>query len=144
MGVSPCQCTIQQSACSILHLTIGGIVADVEYIFHLLEPSCQSNSSFSSFDVARLSVQEFLVGTTTSGVHNSFYTSTSSLRCSISMVLVCLKVIMEYLVKIRKKARILELKRRHLKKLILTSYTPYPSRKIRHICTCTSQETTKI
>ncbi|GJZ17072.1 hypothetical protein Tco_0553195, partial [Tanacetum coccineum] len=40
-------------------------------------------------------------------------------------------VIMEYLVKISKKARILEFKRRHLKKLTLTSYTPYPSRKIR-------------
>ncbi|GJW53674.1 hypothetical protein Tco_0097759 [Tanacetum coccineum] len=34
-------------------------------------------------------------------------------------------VIMEYLVKISKKTRILELKRRHLKKLTLTSYTPY-------------------
>ncbi|GJW96087.1 hypothetical protein Tco_0177895 [Tanacetum coccineum] len=33
-------------------------------------------------------------------------------------------VIMEYLVKIIKKARILELKRRNMKKLILTSYTP--------------------
>ncbi|GJZ36189.1 hypothetical protein Tco_0582006 [Tanacetum coccineum] len=33
-------------------------------------------------------------------------------------------VIMEYLVKISKKARILELKRRHLKITILTSYTP--------------------
>ncbi|GJX63659.1 hypothetical protein Tco_0296559 [Tanacetum coccineum] len=40
-------------------------------------------------------------------------------------------VIMEYLVKIRKKARILELNRRHLKISVLTSYTPYPSRKIR-------------
>ncbi|GKA45477.1 hypothetical protein Tco_0738273, partial [Tanacetum coccineum] len=37
--------------------------------------------------------------------------------------------IMEYLVKISKKACILELKRRHLKKLTLTSYTPYTSRK---------------
>ncbi|GJS77713.1 hypothetical protein Tco_0727594 [Tanacetum coccineum] len=53
-------------------------------------------------------------------------------------------VIMEYLVKISKKARILELKRRHLKIIVLTSYTPYPSRKIRRICSCTSQETTKI
>ncbi|GJS21088.1 hypothetical protein Tco_0449720 [Tanacetum coccineum] len=53
-------------------------------------------------------------------------------------------VIMEYLVKISKKARILELKRRNIKKLILTSYTPYSSRKIRHICAYTSQETTKI
>ncbi|GJW32974.1 RNA-directed DNA polymerase, eukaryota, reverse transcriptase zinc-binding domain protein [Tanacetum coccineum] len=35
-----------------------------------------------------------------------------------------LRVIMEYLVKIRKKARILELKRRNMKKLTLTSYTP--------------------
>ncbi|GKA56607.1 hypothetical protein Tco_0755679 [Tanacetum coccineum] len=52
-------------------------------------------------------------------------------------------VIMEYLVKISKKARILRLKRRHLKITILTSYTPYPSRKIRHICACTSLKTTK-
>ncbi|GJT32925.1 hypothetical protein Tco_0923344 [Tanacetum coccineum] len=52
-------------------------------------------------------------------------------------------VIMEYLVKISKKARILELKRRHLKITILTSYTPYPSRKIRRICAFTSQKTTK-
>ncbi|GKA28966.1 hypothetical protein Tco_0715211 [Tanacetum coccineum] len=51
---------------------------------------------------------------------------------------------MEYLVKISKKARIMELKRRHLKISVLTSYTMYPSRKIRHICACTSQETTKI
>ncbi|GJT25475.1 hypothetical protein Tco_0895412 [Tanacetum coccineum] len=54
------------------------------------------------------------------------------------------EIIMEYLVKISKKARILELKRRHLKITDLTSYTPYPSRKIRRICACTSQETTKI
>ncbi|GJR00589.1 reverse transcriptase domain-containing protein [Tanacetum coccineum] len=53
-------------------------------------------------------------------------------------------VIMEYLVKISKKERILELKRRHLKITILTSYTPYSSRKIWRICACTLQETTKI
>ncbi|GJZ40178.1 hypothetical protein Tco_0586741 [Tanacetum coccineum] len=53
-------------------------------------------------------------------------------------------VIMEYLVKINNKARILELKRRHLKIIVLTSYTLYPSRMIRRICACTSQETTKI
>ncbi|GJX80855.1 hypothetical protein Tco_0329004 [Tanacetum coccineum] len=53
-------------------------------------------------------------------------------------------VIMEYLVKISKKARILELKQRHLKITVLPSYMPYPSRKIRSICACTSQETTKI
>ncbi|GJU47801.1 hypothetical protein Tco_1217356 [Tanacetum coccineum] len=52
-------------------------------------------------------------------------------------------VIMEYFVKIRKKARILELKRRNLKNTILTSYTSYPSKKIRRICAYTSQETTK-
>ncbi|GJX88476.1 hypothetical protein Tco_0340490, partial [Tanacetum coccineum] len=51
--------------------------------------------------------------------------------------------IMEYLVKISKKARILELKRRHLKITVLTSNTPYPSRKIRRICVCTSLKTTK-
>ncbi|GKA57368.1 DNA-directed DNA polymerase [Tanacetum coccineum] len=39
-------------------------------------------------------------------------------------------LIMEYLVKISKKAHILELKQRHLKITVLTSYTPYPSRKI--------------
>ncbi|GJU74397.1 hypothetical protein Tco_1265802, partial [Tanacetum coccineum] len=53
------------------------------------------------------------------------------------------KVIMEYLVKISKKARILDLKRRYLKITVLTPYTPYPSRKIQHICACTSQKTTK-
>ncbi|GJR36432.1 zf-CCHC domain-containing protein [Tanacetum coccineum] len=52
-------------------------------------------------------------------------------------------LIMEYLVKISKKARIVELKRRHLKITILTSYMSYPSRKIRRICAYTSQETTK-
>ncbi|GJX18595.1 hypothetical protein Tco_0221272 [Tanacetum coccineum] len=52
-------------------------------------------------------------------------------------------VIMEYLVKISKKARILELKRRNIKITVLTSYTSYPSRKIRRICACTSQKTTK-
>ncbi|GJR19894.1 hypothetical protein Tco_0968421 [Tanacetum coccineum] len=54
-----------------------------------------------------------------------------------------LSVIMEYLVKISKKARILELKRRNMKIVVLTSNTPYPSRKIRRICACTSQKTTK-
>ncbi|GJW87845.1 ribonuclease H-like domain-containing protein [Tanacetum coccineum] len=53
------------------------------------------------------------------------------------------KVIMEYLVKISKKARILELKQKHLKITVLTSNTPYPSRKIRRICAYTSQKTTK-
>ncbi|GJT50299.1 retrovirus-related pol polyprotein from transposon TNT 1-94 [Tanacetum coccineum] len=52
-------------------------------------------------------------------------------------------LIMEYFVKISKKARILELKRRHLKITVLTSNTPYPSRKIRRICACTSPKTTK-
>nr|GEX21584.1 UBN2 domain-containing protein [Tanacetum cinerariifolium] len=37
------------------------------------------------------------------------------------------------------KACILELKRRHMKITVLTSYTLYPSRKIRRICACTSQ-----
>ncbi|GJS03214.1 hypothetical protein Tco_0319722 [Tanacetum coccineum] len=50
-------------------------------------------------------------------------------------------LIMEYLVKISKKARILELKRRHLKITILTSNTSYPSRKIWHICAYTLPKT---
>ncbi|GJS99581.1 hypothetical protein Tco_0820751 [Tanacetum coccineum] len=44
---------------------------------------------------------------------------------------------------ISKKARILELKRRHLKIIVLTSNTSYPSRKIGCICACTSQKTRK-
>ncbi|GKB77218.1 hypothetical protein Tco_0944113, partial [Tanacetum coccineum] len=51
-------------------------------------------------------------------------------------------VIMKYLVKISKKARILELKRRHLKITVLTSNTPYPSRKIRRINRLTKKEIT--
>ncbi|GJV63865.1 zinc finger BED domain-containing protein RICESLEEPER 2 [Tanacetum coccineum] len=51
--------------------------------------------------------------------------------------------IMKYLVKISKKARILVLKRRHLKITVLTSNTPYPSRKIRRNCACTSLKTRK-
>ncbi|GKG09867.1 hypothetical protein Tco_0338613, partial [Tanacetum coccineum] len=51
--------------------------------------------------------------------------------------------IMEYLVKISKKTRILELKQRHLKITVLTSYTSYPSRKIQRISACTSLKTTK-
>ncbi|GJZ17845.1 ribonuclease H-like domain-containing protein [Tanacetum coccineum] len=42
-------------------------------------------------------------------------------------------LIMEYLVKISKKARILELKRRYIKITVLTTNTPYPSRKIRRL-----------
>ncbi|GJZ44791.1 hypothetical protein Tco_0592387 [Tanacetum coccineum] len=53
------------------------------------------------------------------------------------------RLIMKYLVKISKKARIMELKRRHLKITVLTINMPYPSRKIRHICACTSQKTTE-
>ncbi|GKB50720.1 hypothetical protein Tco_0901473 [Tanacetum coccineum] len=51
---------------------------------------------------------------------------------------------MEYLVKIGKKARILELKRRNMKITLLTTNTPYPSRKIRRICACTSPSITLI
>ncbi|GKC87663.1 hypothetical protein Tco_1148312, partial [Tanacetum coccineum] len=51
--------------------------------------------------------------------------------------------IMEYLVKISKKACILELKRRYLKITVLTTNMPYPSRKIRRIYACTSLKTMK-
>ncbi|GKC01317.1 hypothetical protein Tco_0987453 [Tanacetum coccineum] len=66
-----------------------------------------------------------------------------SLTLPAALLAVTVPVIMEYLVKISKKARILELKQRHLKILTLTSYTSYPSRKIRRICACTSQKTMK-
>nr|GEU37101.1 hypothetical protein [Tanacetum cinerariifolium] len=50
---------------------------------------------------------------------------------------------MEYLVNISKMARVPELKLRYLKITVLTTNTLYPSRKIRRICACTSQKTTK-
>ncbi|GJU30073.1 hypothetical protein Tco_1173662 [Tanacetum coccineum] len=53
------------------------------------------------------------------------------------------EIIMVYFVKISKKARILELKRRNLKNIVLIFNTPYSSRKMRRIRACTSQETTK-
>ncbi|GJT35536.1 retrovirus-related pol polyprotein from transposon TNT 1-94 [Tanacetum coccineum] len=62
---------------------------------------------------------------------------------NLNQITLRIAVIMEYLVKISKKARILELKRRNLKITVLTTYTPYPSRKIRRICACTSLKTTK-
>ncbi|GKB37774.1 hypothetical protein Tco_0882716 [Tanacetum coccineum] len=62
---------------------------------------------------------------------------------NVTFIASFIPLIMEYLVKISKKARILELKRRHLKITVLTSNTPYPSRKIQHICACTSLKTTK-
>nr|GEW01072.1 hypothetical protein [Tanacetum cinerariifolium] len=52
-------------------------------------------------------------------------------------------IIMEYLVKISKKARIRELKRGDLKITVLITNTSYPSRKIRRIRAYTSQKTTK-
>ncbi|GJS02775.1 reverse transcriptase domain-containing protein [Tanacetum coccineum] len=52
-------------------------------------------------------------------------------------------IIMEYFVKISKNARILKFKLRNLKNAVLKFNTPYPSRKIRRIYACTSQETTK-
>nr|GEX96559.1 retrovirus-related Pol polyprotein from transposon TNT 1-94 [Tanacetum cinerariifolium] len=61
MRVPPCHRTNLQSACSVLHLTVGGTITDVEHIFNLLEPSCQSNGSFRSFEVVRLAVLEILV-----------------------------------------------------------------------------------
>ncbi|GJY36657.1 pyruvate dehydrogenase (acetyl-transferring) kinase, mitochondrial [Tanacetum coccineum] len=54
-----------------------------------------------------------------------------------------LLLIMEYLVKVNKKAHILELKRRNMKIIVLTTNTPYPSRKIRRICVYTSPKTMK-
>ncbi|GJV79017.1 hypothetical protein Tco_1514887 [Tanacetum coccineum] len=53
------------------------------------------------------------------------------------------KLHMEYLAKISKKARILELKRRYLKITVLTTNTSYPSKKIRRICAYISLKTTK-
>ncbi|GJU82632.1 retrovirus-related pol polyprotein from transposon TNT 1-94 [Tanacetum coccineum] len=50
------------------------------------------------------------------------------------------KVIMESLVKKKQKDAILELKRRHLKKVSICINTPYPSRKIRRISAISSQE----
>ncbi|GKF09640.1 hypothetical protein Tco_0043864, partial [Tanacetum coccineum] len=48
--------------------------------------------------------------------------------------------IMESLVKNKQKGTILELKRRHLKKVSICINTPYPIRKIWRICASSSQE----
>ncbi|GJZ84396.1 hypothetical protein Tco_0649735, partial [Tanacetum coccineum] len=74
------------------------------------------------------------------GAASSWWVMTSN---NVTFIASFIPLIMEYLVKISKKARILELKQRHLKITVLTSNTPYPSRKIRRICACTSQKTTK-
>ncbi|GJY56236.1 reverse transcriptase domain-containing protein [Tanacetum coccineum] len=52
---------------------------------------------------------------------------------NVTFIASFIPLLVEYLVKISKKARLLELKQRHLKTTVLTSYTPYPSRKIRRI-----------
>ncbi|GJR81863.1 ribonuclease H-like domain-containing protein [Tanacetum coccineum] len=49
------------------------------------------------------------------------------------------KVIMEYLVNISKRCAFWSLNEDILKITVLTTNTPYPSRKIRHICACTHQ-----
>ncbi|GJS46538.1 hypothetical protein Tco_0596659 [Tanacetum coccineum] len=52
-----------------------------------------------------------------------------------------LRLIMESLVKKKQKGTILELKRRHLKKVTFYTYTPYPRKKIRRISASSAQET---
>ncbi|GKA98817.1 hypothetical protein Tco_0826754 [Tanacetum coccineum] len=74
---------------------------------------------------------------------NPYCRTVSEVPCKSASSLAVAIVNTEYLVKISKKARILELKRRYLKITIMTPNTPYPSRKIRCICACTSQKTTK-
>ncbi|GJX86179.1 reverse transcriptase domain-containing protein [Tanacetum coccineum] len=64
-------------------------------------------------------------------------------RCEYNTWEINEEIIMEYLVKISKKARILKLKQRNMKIIVLTTNTPYPSWKIRRICACTSQKTMK-
>ncbi|GJR76699.1 hypothetical protein Tco_0089064 [Tanacetum coccineum] len=49
-------------------------------------------------------------------------------------------IIKESLVKMKQKGIILELKRRHLKKIVNCYNTPYPAKKIRHISASSSQE----
>ncbi|GJZ74261.1 hypothetical protein Tco_0638407 [Tanacetum coccineum] len=70
-------------------------------------------------------------------IHNRYNVKVSSSFSDVSAVII------EYLVKISKKARILELKQRYLKIIVLTTNTPYPSRKIRRICAYTSPKTMK-
>ncbi|GJR89318.1 hypothetical protein Tco_0213329 [Tanacetum coccineum] len=72
-------------------------------------------------------------------VIQSLYFSTVDTACSLNEYSVFDTVIMEYLVKINEKARILELKRKYLKITVLTTNTLYSSRKIRRICDCTHQ-----
>ncbi|GJX48870.1 DNA-directed DNA polymerase [Tanacetum coccineum] len=50
-----------------------------------------------------------------------------------------ISLIMEYLVKVSKRRTFWSLNEDILKNTVLTTNTPYPSRKIRHICACTHQ-----
>ncbi|GJU84978.1 hypothetical protein Tco_1292524 [Tanacetum coccineum] len=66
-------------------------------------------------------------------MESTFGISECAERSKVKFAAATLQVIMEYLVKISKKARILELKGRYLKITVLTPNTPYPLRKIRRI-----------
>ncbi|GJT83729.1 zinc finger BED domain-containing protein RICESLEEPER 2 [Tanacetum coccineum] len=97
----------------------GSIESDGELTIYLNEPRIRYTRDFDILEWWKLSAPRFPI---------------------VSQMA---KVIMEYLVKNSKKTRILELKRRYLKITVLTPNMLYPSRKIWHICACTSQKITK-
>ncbi|GJS54314.1 hypothetical protein Tco_0627676 [Tanacetum coccineum] len=101
-------------------------VSEIEKYFELMDIPEESQVKYVAYKLI--------------GAASSWWVMTSN---NVTFIASFIPLIMEYLVKISKKARILELKQRHLKITVLTSNTPYPSRKIRRICACTSQKTTK-
>ncbi|GKC36942.1 putative reverse transcriptase domain-containing protein, partial [Tanacetum coccineum] len=73
-------------------------------------------------------------------INSSYLDKTLDLKNSFP---VAWRILFTFVIQISKKARILKLKRRNMKITVLTTNTLYPSRKIRHICACTSLKTTK-
>ncbi|GJT94216.1 hypothetical protein Tco_1083061 [Tanacetum coccineum] len=71
---------------------------------------------------------------------NANFESQAPPSFDVYIPLVIIVVIMESLVKKKQKGAILELKRRHLKKVEFCINTSYPAKKIRHISASSSQE----
>nr|GEX39026.1 hypothetical protein [Tanacetum cinerariifolium] len=54
MGIPPRQSSAKKSTRSKVNLARNGAIANVEYIFHLLEPPSQTNDSFSTLEIKGL------------------------------------------------------------------------------------------
>ncbi|GJT60439.1 hypothetical protein Tco_1003972 [Tanacetum coccineum] len=111
------------------------------------EPKCNQGSIITgahrpekTADIQRVKTAREVIGNPNQRGTGQTPTKMISQELLLNRLYLRIVVIMEYLVKISKKARILELKQRHLEITVLTSYTSYPSRKIWHIYACTHKK----